>query len=139
MTVRFRNGNGSTECSNLARYMEQFARNRLRFPGEPMAYPEHATAVTLTNAGQLWWPNVVQILAKRGLNIRTPAYGDEEDNSILAILKPGWAGTQDARAYKQMYEQGIRTVDDVLEIDRSALRVRRAGYRLFWERKLRTL
>ncbi|KAJ2808560.1 hypothetical protein H4S07_003393 [Coemansia furcata] len=79
--------------------------------------------VTLTSTGQLWWPNMVQILAKWGLNVRMPAYSDEEDNSILAILKPGWAGTQDARAYKQMYEQGIRTVDDVLEIDRAGCAV----------------
>ncbi|KAJ1822343.1 hypothetical protein LPJ60_002093, partial [Coemansia sp. RSA 2675] len=139
MTVRFRNGDGSTECGNLARHMEQHARIRLRFPGDPLAYPDHATAVTLSSAGQLWWPNMAQILAKRGLNIRTPVYGDEEDRSILAILAPGWAGAQDARAYMQMHEHGIRTVSDALELDGGTLKVRGAGYRLFWERKLRTL
>ncbi|KAJ2691655.1 hypothetical protein H4218_006452, partial [Coemansia sp. IMI 209128] len=123
MTVRFRNGDGSTECGNLARHMEQHARIRLRFPGDPLAYPDHATAVTLSSAGQLWWPNMAQILAKRGLNIRTPVYGDEEDRSILAILAPGWAGAQDARAYMQMHEHGIRTVSDALELDGGTLKV----------------
>ncbi|KAJ2462167.1 hypothetical protein GGI03_004648 [Coemansia sp. RSA 2337] len=133
MTVHFCNGEGSTECGNLAWHMEQHTQNRLRFPGDPLAYPDHATTVTLSSAGQLWWPNMMQILAKRGLNIRMPAYGNEEDRSILAILEPGWAGDQDTRAYRQMYEQGIQNVSDALELDGDTIKVCQAGYRLFWE------
>ncbi|KAJ2751068.1 hypothetical protein GGI19_004719 [Coemansia pectinata] len=76
MTVRMRNGEGCTECRNLAKWIEAAASKRLKFPGDPLAYPELAEATVSRITGESWWPNVTLILARRGINIGIPATGE---------------------------------------------------------------
>ncbi|KAJ2069926.1 hypothetical protein GGH13_004347 [Coemansia sp. S155-1] len=104
MTVQFCNGNRSSECSNLAKRMAQYAQKQLNFPGDLLAYPELAATVRTVSAKLSWWTNMSHVLVRQGINICKPAYGNVEDNSILAVLRPGWAGKEDAQAYQQMYE-----------------------------------
>ncbi|KAJ2860523.1 hypothetical protein GGH94_005473, partial [Coemansia aciculifera] len=91
MIVRTRNGEGCTECRNLARWIEAAASKRLKFPGDPLAYPELAEATMSRITGESWWPNVTLILARRGINIGISATGEVEDPSIFTPARMGFA------------------------------------------------
>ncbi|KAJ2177879.1 hypothetical protein EV181_006393, partial [Coemansia sp. RSA 532] len=141
MTVRMLSGKGCHEASTLAQRLEQRARQQLQFPGEMLAYPQLVADRNMPDGRQrMWWLYVAKILAARGVEIAVPTLARMGRGSIMAALKPGWAGGEEGRAYSQMWKRGVSSIEQVFQFDNNGaleMRPQRIS-RLFWERKIRT-